>query len=272
MRHGSDKRALEILFNAYWTSAGWKPEQARNPLPEDFAYAKKHGVMFDSLPLDHTAVLSRLSNAISKLTPRIVGDAFLASLTTRKLEWRSALGSYSVFRHLPEHESVGSKQCSFCGLYLQGNEDLNVLNFERHKWGGVRHSYPCYAMLDLELFIRESPPKPLTIDIAIFDQIVAAIDGAPAGTSSANLHKVFPRGMKGNKAERDAIVSMLGFCGALGTADHMGFSARFIPADCRPLPDRRFVDMAYPACWWTRAEGFDRSALREYFGHASNSV
>jgi hypothetical protein len=37
------------------------------------------------------------------LSPAEVGEAFLASLTSRRLDLRSALGSYAVARLLPEH-------------------------------------------------------------------------------------------------------------------------------------------------------------------------
>ena len=113
---------------------------------------------------------------------------------------------------------------------------------------------------------------PMEADVAIFEALVTAIEQAPSDATGANLHKVFPSVLKGNKAERDVIVAMLGFCGALASKRHPGFAERFIPANSRPLPDRRFVDMAYPACWWTRAEGFDRSALKPYFGHVFNAV
>jgi hypothetical protein len=267
-----DKRAVSILFDTYWSPAGWKAERERKTPKADLEYAKKQRVMFDPMPLDHTAIVSRLMSAVARITPQRVGDAFLASLSSRRLDWRSALGSYSVFNHLPMHQSMHSKRCAFCGLHLNGAEDLNVLNFERLKWGGVRHDYPTYALLDLELLLKESPPKPTPADVSLFDALIAAIDEEPSSTTSGALQKAFPAGLKSNKQERDTIVAVFGFCGALGTTDHPGFEEYFVPADSRPLPSRHFVDMAYPACWWRREEGFNRAALKPYFGHASSAV
>jgi phosphoglycerol transferase MdoB-like AlkP superfamily enzyme len=42
-----DRRATEILFSSFWSSAGWKPEAERKLPREDFLYTKSKGVMFD---------------------------------------------------------------------------------------------------------------------------------------------------------------------------------------------------------------------------------
>ena len=261
-----DTRALKILFDTYWSPSGWSRGE-RRLRDEDFEYAKAQGLMFDPVRPTHDEAVARLRAAADQLSPRQVADGFLASLATRRLEWRSALGSYSVARCLPEHEApVGESQCCICGLY-ESEHDLNVLNFERFKWGGVRHSDPIYEALDLELFLASPPPLPTDADIAIFRDLIAAMNAAPASATSANLHKHFPASLKANKSERDALVGILGLCGVLGTAEHRGFFDRFVPVQQRALPNRHHVDMAYPACWWTRSDGINTDRLQELFGH-----
>ena len=66
---------------------------------------------------------------------------------SRRVEIRSALGSFAVLQHFPMHAAPGQREaCPVCGDYNRpaDEEDLNVLNFERFKWGGVRHDqqYP----------------------------------------------------------------------------------------------------------------------------------
>ena len=228
--------------------------------------------MFDPLKVSHSEVVSRLRQAIARLNRRDIGDAFLSSMSTRRLDWRSAFGSYVVFQHLSDHESGDADKCATCGLYLQASEDLNVLNFERLKWGGVRHAYPVYALLDLELFLSQPRPRPNAADIAIFDALLKAIESVPPQTTSASLEKFFPSVLKSNKAERDVIVALLGYCGVLETPEHTGFSNHFVPVTSRELPNRRFVDMTYPACWWRREDGINSSALRDYLGYTSRTV
>jgi hypothetical protein len=150
-----DKKALKILTSTYWSSARWEPESEHITPPDDLRYAKQAGVMFDPIRLSHLDIVQRAIKIRSKFDPDIIASAFLASLSTRRLELRSALGSYAVLRHFPHHEHHKQrKSCPVCGAYNapDEDEDLNVLNFERFKWGGVRHEDPLYATFDLELF------------------------------------------------------------------------------------------------------------------------
>jgi hypothetical protein len=225
--------------------------------------------MFDPVVLDHDVALNRLAALITRLDRRRVADAFLASLSRRRLDWRSALGSFAVFEHMQLHSPTeSSARCGICGLYLnEVPRDLNVLNFERCKWGGVRHDHVNYALLDLELFLESDPPNPTLEDIELFRNMIAAISAAESTVTSAALQSQFASVFKSNKAERDVVVAILGYCGVLETVEHPGYAKVFVPASEREIPSRRFVDMAYPACWWNRAEGINELRLSEYFGH-----
>ena len=264
-----DKRAAKILHSTYWSPLGWKPLPDQAAAPADFVYAKSMGLMFDPVAMDHDQTVAAVRSLVASLDRRTVADAFLASLSTRRLDWRSVLGSYAVFQHLPTHDHQGGRGwCHVCNFF-QGEEthDLNVLNFERMKWGGVRHLSPVYAAMDMDLFLRSPAPPPTREDIAIFWSMLDAIRSADASTTSARLHALFSKSLKGNKSERDIIISILGFSDVLTDGVHPGFSDAFIPVTRRADPNRHNVDMAYPACWWTAREGIDELRLHDYFGH-----
>ena len=212
--------------------------------------------------------MRRAIDVRSRVNPEAVAAAFLASLSTRRLELRSALGSYSVLRHLPDHVHHGPrKPCPTCGEYdREGDEvDLNILNFERFRWGGVRHEEPTYATFDLERFLESDRPEPTDSDRAIFRDLMRAIEAVPAETTGpqlqARLGGIFPS----NKAERDILINILGYCGILRTPSHPGFRDRFIPTCDRDLPTQHLVDMGYPACWWKGRGGIERDAVRACF-------
>ena len=264
-----DQRAVNILLRTYWTPAGWRPERERHLSEEDFEYAKSAGVMFDSVESNHDQFVRQLAHLVSKCDKTAIANAFLASLSSRRLDWRSALGSYAVFRSMKPHVApAGQLSCGHCGMYVKQEPlDLNVLNFERLKWGGVRHLHVEYALLDLTLFNQSSAAAPTSKDIDIFWELISACREAGDEVTSSSLHKSLPRSLKGNKAEKDTLVAILGFTGVLGTTVHPGFDSTFVPANARELPNRRFVDMSYPACWWTGTEGVNEKALTEFFGH-----
>lgn len=269
-----DKRAFKILADTYWSPAGWKQNGRQGLNGDDFAYAKSKRMMFDPVVLDHSDAIAKLTQLIARTTRRQVVDAFLASLSSRRLDWRSALGSYAVFQRLEPHESLeGDLRCRCCGLYLNEIEpDLNMFSFARHKWGGVTHDHVNYAILDLELFLEGAAPKPTQEDFEIFRNLIGRIAAVPASTTSAALHSHFASVLKSNKSERDVIIQILGYCGILGTSEHPGYTDEFIEVRERNLPDRHFVDMSYPACWWSGKVGVDRSKLNAYFAHALDAA
>ncbi|WP_300648151.1 hypothetical protein [Hydrogenophaga sp.] len=173
---------------------------------------------------------------VQRLSQRQVADGLLASLSTRRLDWRSALGSFSVAQRLTDHRvSTDEEQCHVCGLYrARQTQDLNVLNFERLKWGGVRHSDLVYALLELELFLAHPPTIPTEDDLQIFQDLMTSIATVSPSLTASALHHHFPASLKVNKAERD---------------------------------HHRFVDMAYPACWWNGSVGIHLLRMSALFGH-----
>src|SRR4051794_31777698 len=99
-----DQKALKILFSTYWTSAGWKANTARsNIAPEDLAYAINAGYMFLPEQVTHDDVVRRVIAIRKTVTMHDASRAFLASLSTRRLDLRSALGTFAVARHFPAH-------------------------------------------------------------------------------------------------------------------------------------------------------------------------
>jgi hypothetical protein len=261
-----DQKALKILLKTYWSSAGWKPEREQVAPPEDFLYAKRAGVMFDPVRLSHDQVVRRAVEARARVDAGAVADAFLASLSARRLELRSALGSFAVLGHFPEHgHAGGSGACRVCGEYDDDQHDLNVLNFERFKWGGVRHEEPLYAAFDLEQFVRAERPEPCEGDLAVFRTILRAIDAAAAKTTASQLQARLVKLLPSNEAEREVLIQILGYCGILRTPGHPGYLERFVAASERDSPPGRDVEMAYPACWWQGGDGIDRAALDGFF-------
>jgi len=263
-----DPKALKILFNTFWSSSGWKDGKNRTIPAEDFEHAKSAGLMFPSSSFTHDEIVAKAIHVAKAITPQHVADAFLSSLGSRQLQWRSALGSYAVLSLLPEHELEGDRNCCTCGEHPKSDdEDWNVLNFERHKWGGVRHSQIPYAWFDLQQLKSSPPPEPSEEDIGILRTILQAVESAPSATTANKLEKRLGPLLKSNKDERGILIAILGLAGILETSEHPGFRRSFIRADQRDLPSRHFVDMAYPACWWRRTDGVNQEAVSYWFGH-----
>jgi hypothetical protein len=264
-----DPRAIKILCDTYWSPSGWRPFGSARFSGENFEYAKRAGVMFDPEVIDHDRLVRRAISARDQVGPREVANGFACSLRAGRPDWRSALGSYAFLRHFPDHPRPLPIPCTICGATCDGErtEDLSVLNFERIKWGGMRHCDPLYATLDLELFARSERPSPADADSSTLRALIDAIGNAPAKTTAAQLEKRFAKVFKSNKAQRDQIVSVLSIAGILEEREHPGFRKRFLPSSELRLPSRHFTDLGYPASWWTGSDGINEQALNEWFGH-----
>ncbi|MNS04259.1 hypothetical protein D3C72_356150 [compost metagenome] len=265
--HQVDSRALKILLNTYWTSAGWRRQPETRP--EDFAYAVQSGLMFPPRRFSHDGLIRELKSVCDRLTPQVVGAAFVASLGSRRLDLRSPLGSYAFWRHAAVHaiEVDTEHQCIHCGEYAIAQSevdiDLNVLNFERHKWAGVRHHRPDYAWLDLFRFEATSFPSPLPDDFAVLRNIVKAVCEAPTGAKPKDLEKALAGVVKSNQAERQVLIQILAYAGVLNCQRYPSFLHRYVPPGERVCPGNEW---GYPAGWWRGGSGVNFEALALYFG------
>jgi hypothetical protein len=270
-----DKKALQILLDHYWPPKGGRRDKAIDSA--DFEYARQAGYMFDPVTVTHDDIVARLLTIRSRVSLERVADAFLASLSTRRLELRSALGSFAFAAHFPDHRLVeqargpmpsGRLQCRLCGLYGHSaaeQQDLNVLSFERWKWGGVRHADPLYCWFDLTQFEQAGLAAPTPEDYAILARIVEIASGLAPKAKPNELAKRIGKVIKSNGWERRVLIEILGHCGILKPAGRCGFLQAFTSGEQRDWPRDHTNDWNYPVIWWQGADGVDRAALHRLF-------
>ena len=260
------KQALKTLFDTYWSSSGWKMEHTTNPAAVQQAI--NCGVMFSPQSDTHENLMQRVCLLRNQITPKLLGAAFISSLSSKAVELRSALGSYSVALNMPEHSFIdcGHNTCEVCGSGdTENDRDLNVLNFERFKWGGVRHTQLSYIAFDLDRFSETHITEPLEKDWVIFQKLISIIDEAPRGQRLGDLVKSLSKVIPGNQDQRRTAVSMLGFAGVLEIAEHSGFFTEFTDYVDRTETPWHKDDWDYPVRWWTGGSGVNRDALNFWF-------
>ncbi|GGG01837.1 hypothetical protein GCM10010912_53340 [Paenibacillus albidus] len=223
-----DLKAKKILQTTFWSSKGWKSAPA-SYTGEDFEYAKSKGVMFDNLTITHDELVQRLEKLHQgAITKERVVAAFLHSLSTRKVHLRSALSSWALTSRLGLHtyeqhplERAGYSCCGDCnaGKIMSNknymNEDLNVLNFERIKWGGIRLNQLLYCWFDLELLSREEELQVSSADWALLDTIIKAVRECDVKDTPRKLEKRWKDLFPANQHERDVIMEIWGYAGLL---------------------------------------------------------
>lgn len=270
-----DKKAKNILFNTYWSSEGWKKERTTNT--DDFLYAKEKGLMFDPLTISHDDCVKKITECLNAITKEQAAKAFLSSLSTRRLDWRSGIGSYCIAELIKPHKYTPAEsgysyedgkivcvshkckvcrdlECGVTGEQHYENTDLNVLNFERIKWGGVRHGQLIYTLFDLEQLQKEQVPEPTGIDIEIFKGILNAADACKPNDYPSVLRdklKDIPN-LKSNESERSVILEILACIRVLKPLSYD-----------RPTTGRHDWDFIE---FWRGGDGCSKDAVEKYFG------
>lgn len=253
---------------------------------EAIALAKEQGYYFDYPAYEtHATALDRLEALLTRIDPKDVANAFLFSLSTRRLEYRSALGSYYYAKAVPRHALMHSyneilvaaeDHCYFCGWHAWKTapksfenrfNSLNILNFERYRYGGVRHTKLNYAIFDLEQFLKLPKVEPTEADKRIFREILACV-GALAGSEKVgklrdtiSKAKIF----RSNRNELSVLLDELGICGILAGKEAPAYDEYFAN-EYERSPVEHTNDFAYPVNRWHAADGINTEKLKEIFG------
>lgn len=267
----TDKRAIKILMDTYWSTAGWRCEPVVSP--EDCAYAKHQKTMFDPVRLSHGEAVDAALRAVTDIDRVDVVNAFVASLGSRRLDLRSALGSYAVGRHFQQHAAsaaTGWMSCAYCGAYDVEDIDLSILSFERLKWGGVRHAEPSYISFDLGLLRQTFVPVPTGSDFAILDTILDTARSMSATSRLGDLDKSLSTVLKSNSAERRVLIGILGYTGILIDPSRLAFRTEYVPVAMREQTPWHKDDWPYPVQWWNGSFGVQQAAVDEWFPNLRN--
>ncbi|MFN8288224.1 MAG: hypothetical protein U0V74_15825 [Chitinophagales bacterium] len=240
-------KAKRILFKAYWGNRGWKENEDRGMDRDDFEYAKSKGLMFDHLNITRESLLEKLTTLVQQTEKKKLSDAFLGSLSNRKVHWRSALASYANSVRI-----LAAPELNQAYLGYGINIDLNILNFERLKWGGVRHFIGVYNYLDLLLFKNEQIPEPTENDKGLMKTLLETIDNAEGDCTPARLRAKLKDIIPGSKQELHLLIEIMA-CAEILKANTPG----------RPLTGK--ADWFF-AIDWRGEDKYNRAALQNYFG------
>ncbi len=262
----------KLLFNSFWSSSGWSDNDISD---EVFQICKAQGYMFDPPEvITHEEYMNRLAKVVRSIDPYDVAGAFLYSLSTRLLEYRSALGSYWYAVAVPGHQWPDDKtyHCPVCGWRRWSDRDQNrhrgfyVLNFERYKWGGVRHTNGQYALFDLEQFMSLPKVTPTDEDIKLFEDILGCVAEMDPDKKVGELQKIITskKMIKSNKSELQTLLDILGICGILSSPDNPCYADSFVDTYGRD-PVEYKNDFAYPTNRWRASDGINTDRLHIVF-------
>ena len=244
----------------------------KNHTPEELDAAKEQGYLFDPpAPISHDNTMSQLRALVEEIEPKDVANAFLYSLSTRKLEYRSALGSYWYAKAIPDHSHTEKNHCYLCGwspldLCTYWNT-YDTFNHSRYTLGGGSHTAANYALFDLCEFQKLAKVTPTDEDwrilYAILDTVTQLEPQQKAGTLRQLLTK--KKILKGNKNELSILLDILGICGVLASPDAPCYCDHFTNVYARS-PVEHTNDFAYPLNRWYACDGVNINWFHRVFG------
>ena len=278
---------LKTLF-ALFKGTNWSEI---NISEEELSVAKKQGYLFDYPKYEsHSEALNRRHYLLSQIDPHDIANAFLFSLSTRKLEYRSALGSYYYLSAVPEHDFMKSynetlaaagDHCYLCGwsafdtIPRRSNIRFgyNFDNWLRYKYGGrpIGDIDINYALFDLERFIDLPKVMPTEEDKRIFMEILSCVNRLNSSDKAGRLRDTITKAkiLKSNKDELSVLLGELGICGILASNDFPAYDTYFANEYERD-PVEYKNDFAYPVNRWHARDGINAEKLNAIFGFALN--
>lgn len=268
LRYGLDKDAIDSLRAMFAGTGGENYPRTLDKSRIDRAV--EVGIMFASSrrALTHDQWVEACQMAGNRVDATQVAEAFLQSLDERRLDLRSALGSFALSRSLPAHPMVAGwhsssiGECLFCALQDSTERNSNYMSYQRFVFGGSAWGDPSYAAFDLEQF-RLAPRAPLCDSAVRIGRAMLDVfrDAPPEETAYTATRKL--RMIKGTNGERAAAVKVLGMTGILRDANHRGFLNDFVPAAHREAGPNYIpgFSLAYPADWWQGGNGIDEDAV-----------
>ena len=141
------------------------------------------------------------------------------------------------------------------------------MNFERYKWGGVRHTRLNYALFDLQRFLELPMVRHTKEDEEILEHILSCINELESNDKSRALQQLITKKkiLKSNKSEIDILLDILGVCGVLSSDENACYVVSFADMYQRN-PEEHKNDFAYPVNRWRISDGINQERYNKVFG------
>ena len=201
---------------------------------------------------------------------------FVMSLGTRRLDRRSALGSYAAIRHLPMHAFTASRafdpsRCRVCGLREAQDVDVDALAKLRIEQDSlIRFTDVLYAAFDVATFAALAHVTIASADDwARLDGVFTSMTSLPATCTLKDLQPAISKTFPSNKRERQYVLEALGVMGILCPPEIPSFFDTWIERDAfeQLQPAHYYArDSAYPLQHWSGKSGVHGARLRAWFG------
>ena len=223
----------------------------------------------DGIDVSHDEMVATVIEVRDLVSQEHVVAGFLSSLSTRRLEYRSALGSLALARKLPgheysAHETLFTKPCNVCGFPARKRAGWQAWENQRHEFGGG-YDELSFVAFDLYRFSQLEPVDYTPADVDILRKILDAARSVPEGAPTAALEKALQKLFKSNKGQRQTLMEILAFCNIFQPEDCPGYLHDYPHYASRGDGSTGRADWGYPLSFWRGGHGPIDEAIQFWF-------
>ncbi|WP_299315736.1 hypothetical protein [uncultured Aquimarina sp.] len=236
-------------------------------------------VILEQEIISHDDLIEQLFIEYDKANKDKYVSLFLASLSTKNMNWRSGLSVFAILQTFPNHKFklVENQKpsrispCDICSNYEQIELDTELVEESFEEIGGLTG----FELLDYFYYIKKTnelkPIKPKEEDLKIFSEIIDVLLNADEEeTVKKDIQKKISKikGYKSNSEQRQALLETLGYCSILETSKHKGLLNQYTNLAIAPTKTHS-SDWNYPVDWWTGKNSINKEAFKFWFGNYS---
>lgn len=220
----------------------------------------------------HTGTITELKELANQWTVEDAAQAFVASMWSAPMLWRSLLTGKLIATSMPDHEHTpypSSSTCKVCGLSVDQATDTTLQWYWRMTNGTPLDGDPFGQVLALrELSAAAVLPIPNEFDRWVFRAVLTVLRELPPKTryskAAVALKKERLLPTQKEYAYRD-LLETLALIGILDTPEHPGMITEFTSYIQRDQRPNVRVEVQAPLAWWDSSIGINENNLNKIF-------
>lgn len=280
-----DKKAIALLKKYYLP---YRPDG--QPSEAEKESAIKSGILVPDSSMTHDEIVAEIKKLAERISLECAAKAFLYSLSSSDMRYRSAVSSLLWAKGLPEHKLISNgvekndwrtPVCVICGC-SHGFDGAEIVDWNKYgvfhylppKQYGREPDYTCaeYVLNDLREFEKLPAVEPCEEDYRILNGIFACVkEMKPHNMDTALVSEIRTR--KFFDATGNAIHCILGIlsaCGILEGAENKGYLHEYV--NFSDHGSGRDGLTFYPLIFWRGKDGVNYNAVNEIFGSFSKDM
>ncbi|WP_338540050.1 hypothetical protein [Paenibacillus tundrae] len=273
---------LRLLKQIYSENMVWDEElqASRHVMPESIPIqdrealetAGRHPNQF--IKPQHDETIAELKMLAEHWTLDEAVQAFVASLWSSPMIWRSLLTGKLIASNMPNHEHrpyPSSEICEICGLSVNQAEDKTIQWYWRMTEGTPLDGDPFGHVLALRELIdvkEKDLPVPNEYDRWTFRAVLTVLRTLPPKTRYSKAAALLKKeGLLPTKTEYvyRNLLETLALIGILDTPEHPGLITAFTSYRERDQRPNVRVEVQAPLAWWDSSVGVNEENLARLF-------